>query len=98
MGNEHVPEIEHKNCIIKERKRALIINVLFKKTLGRIIIDLIRFVWICINQKPSNNGVPDVYYPYNIIMVQDIAYEKHCKLRFGSFVESHGDFKITNNM
>ena len=31
-------------------------------------------------------------------MGQVLAYEKHCKFRFGSYVESHEDRKITNNM
>ena len=30
-------------------------------------------------------------------MVQDIAYDKHCNLIFGYYVESHEDRKITNN-
>ena len=31
-------------------------------------------------------------------MVQDLAYENHCKFRFGSCVESHEDRNITNDM
>ena len=31
-------------------------------------------------------------------MVQDLAYEKHYKFRFGSCVESHEDRNTTNGM
>ena len=31
-------------------------------------------------------------------MGQDLAYDKNCEFRFGSYVESHGYFKITNDM
>ena len=39
-----------------------------------------------------------MYYPHNIFMFQDLAYDKHCKFIFGSYVESHEYCKIINNM
>ena len=39
-----------------------------------------------------------MYSPKNIIMDQDLAYEKHCKFIFGSYVEDNEYCKITNNM
>ena len=53
---------------------------------------------LCPNQEPSENGVSGVYYLQNIILGQDLAYDKHCKFRFGAYVESHEDHHITNNM
>ena len=35
-----------------------------------------------------------MYYPHNIFMFQDLAYDKHCKFIFGSYVESHEYCKI----
>ena len=37
-----------------------------------------------------------MYSPLNIIMGQDVTYDKHCKFIFGSYVESHDNCKITN--
>ena len=48
--NEHVPEIELKNRVIKEHARALISTFSFKKIPVRIIIELIWFVGLWINQ------------------------------------------------
>ena len=70
----------------------------FKNIPGQIIIELVRFLGIWINQYPSENEVSGVYSPRNIIMVQYLSYDKHCKLIFSSCVESHEDTNITNNM
>ena len=53
-------------------------------------------IWI--NQEQSDNGVQDVYSPQNIIMVQDVDYDKHRSFRFGSYVEAYEYRWITNNM
>ena len=92
--NQHVPEIKSKSHIIKEYAQALISNFLFKKILSQIIIELIWFVGVWLGQKPSDNGVLYFYSPHNIIMGQDISYEKHYKFRFGYYVEAHEYFKI----
>ena len=96
--NEHVPYIERNNRILKERARALIRTSPFNNILGRIIIEPIRFVGIYLNQEKLYNGVSEVYYPQNIITGQDLAYYKHCKFRFGPYVEAHEYHKVTNNM
>ena len=51
-----------------------------------------------INQEPADNGLLGVYSPHNIFMVQDLAYDKHRKFRFRSYVESHEYRKIKNEM
>ena len=76
----------------------MIRNLPFNNIPGRIIIEMIRFLGIYINQEPSENGVSDVYYPQNIIMAQDLDIDKNCKLIFGSYVEAYEYFQITNDM
>ena len=71
--NEHVTDIECKNCAIKEQTRALFSTFPFNKIPGRIIIELIRFVGIWLNQEPSGNEVSDVYSPQNITMGKYLA-------------------------
>ena len=95
--NEHVTDIECKNCVIKERARALISNFPFKNIPGRTITELTRFVGIWLNQEPLDNGVSGVYYSRNIIMGKDLSYNKHYNFIFGSYVEAHDCPKITNN-
>ena len=50
VTNYHVPEIECKNCVIRESVRALISTFSFKNIPDQITIELIRFVGIWINQ------------------------------------------------
>ena len=50
--NDHVQDIERNNRVIKECTRAIIITFPFNKIPGRIIIELIWFVGIWINQEP----------------------------------------------
>ena len=70
-------DIEQNSHAIKERAREMIRTFPFKKITGRIIIELIQFVGIWINQDPSDNRVLDVYSPQNIITGQELDYEKH---------------------
>ena len=53
-------------------------------------------LWI--KHELSDNGVSDVYSPRNIIMGRYITYDKHFKFRLGSYVESHEDPKINNDI
>ena len=77
--------VECRKRVIKERARVLVSNFPFKKIPGRIIIELIRFVGICINKSPEYNGLLDVYPPQNIIMGQDLAYYKNFNYIFRSY-------------
>ena len=70
----------------------------FKKIPGRIIIEIICFLGLWLNQEPLENGVSGVYSPKNIIMGQDLDYDKHCKIIFGFYVEAHEDRNIPNDM
>ena len=96
--NKHVPDIERNNRIIKKRARLPISTFPFKNIPVWMIVELLWFVGIWLNQEPSDNGVLDLYFPLNIIMGQDIDYDKHCKFRFSSYVEAHEDRKISKDM
>ena len=95
---DHMADIEYNNRVIKERARALISNFPFMNIPGQIIITVIRFVGLWLNQEPSDNGVSAVNSTQNIIIGQDIAYDKNCKLIFGYYVGSHEYRTIPNNM
>ena len=98
VTNYYVPYIEHKNRVNKEFARALIRTFKFKKVPGRYIIELVWLVGLWLNQEPSENGVSDVYSLQNIIMIQDLDYDNHCKFISRSYVESHEYYKINNDM
>ena len=93
-----MPDIEQKKHVIRERARALIITFLLKKIPGQIIVELIWFVGLQINQEPSENGVSGVYSLQIITMVQDISYDKHYRFRLVFCVKFYEDRNIINNM
>ena len=75
--NEYVPDIELKNRVIKECTRSLISTFPFNNIPGRIIIELIWFLGIWINQEPSYNilgPAQDVPYALMIWYVSKIIY------------------------
>ena len=94
--DEHVPEIERYIRTVKERARC-ILNVLpFKKLPVRITAELIFNVIFWLNSFPSQNGILGTLSPRKIITGQEISYNAHCILEFGSYVQVHEEH--SNNM
>jgi hypothetical protein len=65
---------------------------------NQFIIHLMMFVTLWINAFPSDSGVSDVYSPREIVTGMKMDYLKHCKARFGSYVEASVDPTITNTL
>ncbi len=51
--DEHVPEVERQNRVIKERARAIVQNIPYKKIPKRIRIALIHYVVFWLNNIPK---------------------------------------------
>jgi hypothetical protein len=93
--SKHVPEIERQIRVVKERARAIwSIN----KIPNRIIVELITFVVLWLNDFPSSSGVSQTYSPRTIMTGTMLDYSKHCKLPFGAYVETHEENNSTNKM
>jgi hypothetical protein len=87
--SEHVPEIERQIRVIKERARAIRSTLPFKKMPNRMIVELINFVVLWLNDFPPSSGVSKIYSPRTIMTGTTLDYNKHCKLSFGAYVEMH---------
>jgi hypothetical protein len=97
-ASEHVPEIERQIRAIKERARAIVSALPFKNLLSRMIIELIHFVVLWLNAFPSSSGVSNTYSPRTIMTGTTLDYNKHCRLPFVAYVETHEDNDTTNTM
>jgi hypothetical protein len=64
----------------------------------QFVIHLLYFVTLWINAFPSDSGVSDAYSPREIVTGMKMDYAKHCKARFGSYVEASDDPTITNTL
>ena len=47
---------------------------------------------------PPSSGLSKTYSPRNIMTGKPLDYEKHCRLPFGAYAQTHEDKHITNGM
>jgi hypothetical protein len=95
---EHVPEIERQIRVIKERAREIRSTLPFKRMPNRMIVELIKFVVLWLNDFPPSSGISKTYSPRTIRTGTTLDYNKHCKLLFGAYVETHEMNTPTNTM
>ena len=97
-AREHVGEVERKIRTAKVCGR-LIINALPHYCLStKINIHLVSFLIMWLNALPSGNGISQKYSPREIVTELNLGFKKNCKVGFGSYVESHYEPNITNNV
>jgi len=88
-ANEHVPEIERYIRTIKERVRSIATTLPFERYPPRLIIKMVYNCVFWLNSFPQQNGIHATISPRAIMTGQKIAYDKHCKLEFGTYVQTH---------
>jgi hypothetical protein len=54
-----------------------------------MIIELIYYCGFWLNSFPANGGISDVLSPRSIILGTTIDYTQHCKLEYGTYVQTH---------
>jgi len=97
-ANEHVPEIERRIRLIKERARGVLNTLPYKKMPQLILIELIYYVVLWLNAFPMKSGVSATLSPREIVFRRKLDYAKHCKALFGSYVLTHEEPNPTNSM
>jgi hypothetical protein len=98
-AREHVGDIERCIRTIKERARSVTSELPYKKCMpNQIIIHLLKFVTMWINALPSRSGVSTVLSPQEIVTHHKMDFDKHCRVRFGAYVEAHEDPDISNTL
>ena len=90
-AKEHVPEVERKIRLIKERGRGIMNTLLFKKTPRLMPIELVYHMVLWLNAFPAKSGVCDTLSPDEIVYWHKLDFAKHCKLPFGTYCEVHDD-------
>jgi hypothetical protein len=94
--NEHVPEVERQNRVIKERARAIFQTLPYQHVPRKIRISLIQYVTFWLNNIPKAG---QQYSPRDLVFgEQKIDYNLICQLPFGAYVQVHDDLDITNTM
>ena len=85
--NESVPEIERSNRAVKERVRAFVQTLPFKKIPRRVIIEIVKETTFWLNVFPVKNGISRVLTPRTIVTGRTLDYKIHCKIEYGIYVQ-----------
>jgi len=86
--DEHVPEIERFIHTVKDRARAIVNTLSFKILPHRLIIEIIYNMIFWLNCFPQKDGI-HMLSPCTIVTSSNLNYDKHCKLKFGAYVQVH---------
>ena len=98
-AREHVGDVERSIRVIKDRCRSVLSEVPYKHCMPDVfIVFLLRFVVLWLNAFPSDNGVSTEFSPREIVTGLRMDYTKHCRVRWGAYVEASQDPDITNTM
>ena len=82
--SDHVPETERQIRVIKERARSIRIKITFQRLPNRIIVDMMNFWVMWINDFTVKSGVSKTYSPQIIMTGISLDWTKHCKAEFGA--------------
>ncbi|KAL7464039.1 hypothetical protein ACHAXS_004383 [Conticribra weissflogii] len=97
-AGEHMGDVEQHIRTLKERGRGMINTIAFKKMPVCIMIKLIYFCTMWLNAVPNRSGVSQEYSPREIVVRQQVDYEKHCWVPFGAYCVVIEDQDQTNTM
>jgi len=97
-ANEHVPEIERRIHLIKERGRGYLNTLPYKKIPQLMLVELIYHVVLWLNAFPMKSGVSTTLSPREIVYRHKLDFSKHCRAQFGEYVEVHEEPNPTNSM
>ena len=93
---EHVPEAERNNRVIKERVRATYHRLPYKHLTRTMVKMLVTEAAKKLNFFPAKHGVSKYYSPRMILHQRNLDYTKHCQYALGTYVQAHEEPKISN--
>ncbi len=92
---EHVPEAERKNRVIKERVRATYRRLPYIRLTKLLVKMLVTESAKKLNFFPAKNGVSQYYSPRMILHQRNLDYGRHCQYAMGAYVQAHDEPKIS---
>ena len=97
-ANEHVAEIERRIRVVKERARAIINTLPYKRLPKRMVVELMYFVTMWLNAFPVKNGISEKYSPREFLQRRRLDARLHCRAEFGAYCEVHDEPDPSNTM
>jgi len=93
---DHVPEAERNNRVIKERTRATYRRIPYNKLPRVMVKALVQEQAKKLNFFPARHGVSRYYSPRMILHQRTLEFNKHCRYALGSYVQVANDPNPTN--
>lgn len=88
-ADEHVPEIERMIRTIKERVRSVYVTLPFRHLPRLMIKRLVANAVLWWNALPAPQGISTAHSPRYLLVGNELTYDKHVRLEFGSYVQTH---------
>ena len=88
-ADEHIPDVERFIRTLKDRVRSGYITLPFKNVPRLLLIHLVKNSTLWLNAFPANDGVSSIYSPRFLLTGYELTFDKHVKLEFGSYVQTH---------
>ena len=85
-AEEHVPEIERSNRVIKERVRACYHRLPYKQMPMAMLVAMVEDCAYKTNFFPLKSGISSYYSPRTLVEKKMLDYKLHLKHSFGEFV------------
>ncbi|KAI2506113.1 Reverse transcriptase (RNA-dependent DNA polymerase) [Fragilaria crotonensis] len=92
-AQEHVPEAERNNRVIKERVRATYHRLPYRQLTKTMVKMLVSESAKKLNFFPSKNGVSKFYSPRMMLHQRNLDYSRHCRYALGTYVQAHEEPK-----
>jgi hypothetical protein len=96
-ANKHVPEIERKIWVIKERVRAVFYSIPFNSLPAWMLVHAVLFVTKQLNLFPVKGGLSSKLSPKQIMLGKVVHY-KFCAMGFGWYCQIHEEDQPRNGM
>ena len=90
-AKEHIPESECNNHVIKECFQAAFHCLPYTKISATMVKVLAMECAKRLNFFPPKGGVSKQYSPCMILHQENLDYNKHCSIPFGTYVQAHDE-------
>jgi hypothetical protein len=97
-SNEHVPEIECRIRVVKERCQATRHSLPFQRMPKLLTIHIMFHVIKLLNFFPTKGGILDTLSPKTIMSGETLDYKKHLRLQLGQYCQVHEEDTPRNSL
>ena len=97
-AQEHVPEAEHNNCILKEHICTNYHGIPYKMLPQTVICHMVMETAAKLNYFPAKGGCANYFSPREILHHVKLDYKKHCPMPLLSYVLAHNEPTLTNTV